>query len=187
MDYLILGLLILSPMSGYELQQFIRQNLVLICSHSAGSIQTSLTKLCKADLIRWEESSQGNRKKKTHHITDAGRGVFDDWVSKPMQADKVKNMELSRLFFLGLAKPEARIAAIGDYIRQIEEAKAVLSAIQVRFQDIQKESVSKNPELLQVLDFQKYTIEYGIAAAEFEISWYSRLLRELEDNIVSLS
>ena len=104
-----------------------------------------------------------------------------------MQADKVKNMELSRLFFLGLAKPEARIAAIGDYIRQIEEAKAVLSAIQVRFQDIQKESVSKNPELLQVLDFQKYTIEYGIAAAEFEISWHSRLLRELEDNIVSLS
>ena len=47
--------------------------------------------------------------------------------------------------------------------------------------------LSKNPELLQVLDFQKYTIEYGIAAAEFEISWYSRLLRELEDNIVSLS
>ena len=154
MDYLILGLLILSPMSGYELQQFIRQNLALICSHSAGNIQTSLTKLCKADLIRWEESSQGNRKKKTYHITDAGRGVFDDWVSKPMQADKVKNMELSRLFFLGLAKPEARIAAIGDYIRQIEEAKAVLSDIQVRFQDIQKESVSKNPELLQVLDFQ---------------------------------
>lgn len=27
MEYLILGLLILSPMTGYELQQFIRKNL----------------------------------------------------------------------------------------------------------------------------------------------------------------
>lgn len=181
MDYLILGLLILSPMSGYELQQFIRQNLALICSHSAGSIQTSLTKLCNAGQIRWEESSQGRRKKKTFYITDVGKCVFEDWVSKPMQADKVKNMELSRLFFLGLAKPEARIAAIDDYIRQIEKTKTVLSAIEVRFQDIQKEAISQNPELLQVLQFQKYTIEYGIAAAEFELGWYRRLLRELEE------
>ena len=40
MEYLILGLLILSPMTGYEVQQFIRKNLALICSHSAGSVQT---------------------------------------------------------------------------------------------------------------------------------------------------
>ena len=45
MEYLVLGLLILSPMTGYELQQFIRQNLALICSHSAGSVQTALAKL----------------------------------------------------------------------------------------------------------------------------------------------
>ena len=64
MDYLILGLLILSPMSGYELQQFIRQNLALICSHSAGSIQTSLTKLCKADLIRWRKAARETGKRK---------------------------------------------------------------------------------------------------------------------------
>ena len=42
MEYLILGLLILSPMTGYELQQFIKKNLALICSHSAGSVQLSL-------------------------------------------------------------------------------------------------------------------------------------------------
>ena len=41
MEYLILGLLILSPMTGYELRQFIRQNLALICSDSAGSVQTA--------------------------------------------------------------------------------------------------------------------------------------------------
>ena len=34
----------------------------------------------------------------------------------------------------------------------------------------------------QVLRFQGYTIQYGIAAAEFEIRWYSRLLHELEEH-----
>ena len=48
MEFLILGLLILSPMTGYELQQFIKQNLSLICSHSAGSVQSALTKLLGA-------------------------------------------------------------------------------------------------------------------------------------------
>ena len=50
MEYLILGLLILSPMTGYELQQFIKKNLALICSHSAGSVQTALAKLKKEDI-----------------------------------------------------------------------------------------------------------------------------------------
>ena len=31
MEYLILGLLLLTPMTGYELQRFIKQNLALIC------------------------------------------------------------------------------------------------------------------------------------------------------------
>ena len=45
MEYLILGLLLLAPMTGYELQRFIKQNLALICSSSAGSVQTALTTL----------------------------------------------------------------------------------------------------------------------------------------------
>ena len=51
MEYLILGLLTLTPMTGYELQQFVRQNLSLICSHSAGSVQTALSKLENRDLF----------------------------------------------------------------------------------------------------------------------------------------
>jgi hypothetical protein len=38
-----------------------------------------------------------------------------------MQAEKVKNMELSKLFFAGLAKPEERISAIQNYIGQMNQ------------------------------------------------------------------
>ena len=76
MEYLLLGLLILSPMTGYELQQFIKKNLALICSHSAGSVQTALSKLEKEGKVTASEILTGKRRKKKFFITDAGRSAF---------------------------------------------------------------------------------------------------------------
>lgn len=181
MEYLILGLLILSPMTGYQLQQFIKKNLALICSHSAGSVQTALSKLEREGKVTSSETEAGRRRKKAFSITPAGRAAFSQWVAQPMQADRVKNMELSRLFFAGLARPEERRAAIRDYIRQMEETRAVLRAIQARFGQVDRQVLPPGIDWPQVLRFQGYTIQYGIAAAEFEIGWYSRLLHELEE------
>ncbi len=181
MENLILGLLLLSPMTGYELQQFIKKNLALICSHSAGSVQAALSKLEKDGKVTASETAAGKRRKKTFFITDAGRSAFSHWVVQPMQADKVKNMELSRLFFAGLARPEERLAAIRDYIRQMEETHGVLCAIREHFQKMDQRELPPGTDWPQVLRFQEYTIQYGIAAAEFEIGWYSRLLHELEE------
>lgn len=180
MEYLILGLLILSPMSGYELQQFIKENLTLICSHSAGSVQTALAKLKKEEKITVQEQMYGKRRKKIFFITPAGKEAFLIWAAKPMQAGRIKNMELSRLFFLGLAKPEERVTAIREYICQMNEIKATLCAIRERFRDIQTGQLPPGTDWSQILRFQGYTIDYGIAAAEFELNWYHHLLEELE-------
>lgn len=181
MEYLILGLLMLSPMTGYELQQFIRKNLTLICSHSAGSVQTALSKLEKEGKVTTSEAAQGRRRKKIFSITDTGRAAFSSWLAQPMQADKVKNMELSRLFFAGLARPEERLCAIRDYIRQMEEICGTLCVLEEQVRHMELKELPPGTDWSQVLRFQRYTIQYGIAAAEFEIGWYSRLLQELEE------
>lgn len=180
MEYLILGLLTLSPMTGYAVQQFIRQNLALICSHSAGSVQTALAKLEREGHISARETTEGKRRKKTFSITETGRAAFASWVARPMQADKVKNMELARLFFLGLAKPEERAAAIRDYIQQMDDMQAVLHVIQERFRQAQQAPLPPGQDWETIFRFQEYTLAYGIAAAQFERDWYSRLLGELE-------
>lgn len=181
MEYLILGLLTLAPMTGYEVQQFIKQNLALICSHSAGSVQTALGKLIREGHVTAAETTQGRRRKKTYSITESGSAAFSAWVTQPMQAEKVKNMELSRLFFLGLARPEERTAAIRGYIRQMEETQTILHTILERFHQIQKESLPAGQDWDSILRFQEYTIQYGISAARFERDWYHHLLCELEE------
>lgn len=181
MEHLILGLLMLAPMTGYELQQFIRQNLALICSHSAGSVQTALAKLTREGYIT-AAAAAGGRRKKTFSITEAGRDAFSAWVARPMQAEKVKNMELTHLFFLGLAEPGQRTAAIRDYIRQMAEMEAVLQTIRARFDAIRQAAPADGRDWDAIFRFQGYTIDYGIAAARFERDWYSRLLQQWEEN-----
>ncbi len=181
MEFLLLGLLMFSPMTGYELQQFIKNNLTLICSHSAGSVQFALAKLEREGFIISNESVEGKRRKKRFSITPAGCTAFQRWIAQPMQAEKAKNMELSKLFFLGLAKPEEQVVAIKEYIRQVQDAKSVLCAIRERFQELQKEELPQGMDWNSVFRFQGYTIDYGIAAADFEIEWYHQLLCKLED------
>ena len=183
MEHLILGLLILSPMTGYEIQRFIKQNLSLICSHSAGSVQIALSKLQRENYIAAHDTMEGRRHKKTFSITEQGRTTFFNWIAQPMQVGKVKNMELSRLFFLGLAAPQERVAAIQDYIRQIDEMQKVLQTIQQRFQQAQELELPPEQDWNSILQFQGYTLAYGIAAAQFERDWYSHLLQKMEESL----
>ena len=164
MEHLILGLLLLSPMTGYQVQQFIRTNLSLICSHSAGSVHTALEKLGRQGYVTAAETAQGGRRRKVFSITPAGREAFSSWIARPMDAGKGKNMELSRLFFLGLAKPEERAAAI-----------------RVQFEAARQGPLPPGQDWQSILRFQGYTLDYGIAAAAFEKDWYTRLLYELEE------
>lgn len=181
MEYMILGLLMLTPMTGYELQQFIKQNLSLICSHSAGSVLTALAKLEQAGRVHGQETSAGRRRKRVFSVTESGRAAFADWVRQPMQADRVKNMELGRLFFLGLARPAQRAEAIRGYLRQMEEMEATLQLIRARFDAVCQGELPDGKDWASIFRFQGYTIDYGIAAARFEREWYTRLLSELEE------
>ena len=90
-------------------------------------------------------------------------------------------MELARLFFAGLAQPQQRIAAIQNYLSQMEETRLVLCAIQDNWNARDWKTLPPDTDWAQVLPFQGYTLQYGIAAAEFEISRYRQLLKKLEE------
>lgn len=176
MEYIILGLLLIKPMTGYEISRFIKVNLSMICSSSAGSVQTAIKKLLADHKIQFSEFVENGKNKKEFFITDLGKAEFSRWIQNPMQTEKVKNMELSKLFFLGFAEKEQRKAAISGYISQLEAAKNNLLSIKKSF-----EKMDLSLDALQdVFCYQHYTLEYGIASAEFEISWYRQLLKKME-------
>ena len=176
MEFVILGLLLLKPMSAYEISSFIRKNLALICSGSAGSVQIALKKLLKNRNIQYTEFVENSINKKIYSITEGGDLAFRNWVATPMQTRKVKNMELSKLFFLGFAEQHQQMNAIQQYIHQLTDTRNTLVLLQKQFQT----TTTHTLEHLKV--YWNLTLQYGIDSAEFEIQWYSNVLNTMKQD-----
>jgi len=183
MEFIILGLLLLKPMSGYEIGGFIKNNLTLICSNSAGSIRSALKKLVESQSVSFIESVENGKNKKVYSITKTGENHFYKWIQNPMRVDKIKNMELSKLFFLGFADKRKQFESINNYIEQLRSTKSVLLLIQKEVINAKNKGVDyigKN-NISEIIKFQEYTLKYGIDSCEFEIKWYLKLLKDMEE------
>lgn len=181
MEFIILGLLLLKPMTSYEIRRFIKTNLSLICSDSAGSVQTALKKLLLQGNIEFQQHVENGKNKKIYSVTSNGKNNFLSWVQSPMQSEKVKNMELSKLFFLGIAPENSRKEMINQYISQLTTMKNTLLSLKKEFNKVKSNTLSETNEqrLCDVLEYQTYTLDYGLAAIEFEMDWYTKLLKRI--------
>lgn len=196
MEKIILGMLIIRGLTIYEMKIFINNNLNAICSNSSGSIHAAVKKLLEKNLINCKEEDN----KKIYYITARGREAFNNWILQPMDHTRAKNMELGKLFFLGLSDPAGRKGLILEYIKGLTEEHARLKilyeTIASNTDDIMKqgakivsgdrwneEGIKKNvftdkleDTISDVYKYQRATLQYGIEAIEFEIGWYSRYL-----------
>ncbi len=178
MEFVILGLLHMKDMTAYEIGAFINKNFILICSGSAGSIQIGLKKLLSLGCITMKEFVENSVNKKVYSLAEEGKVKFDEWVKNPMKKQKAKNMELAKLFFMGLAPKQKRFDAIEEYIASLHDEISVIESI--------KEAICQNILLLEqkqenaLTRYQIYTLEHGIDLAKFEIEWYSNLLKEIK-------
>lgn len=172
MEGIILGLLLLKPMTGYELSQYIKQNLSTICSSSAGSIQTALKNLIQSGFVTFTEITQKNKKKKIFEITPLGNARFHQWLEEPMKGNKGKNIELSKLFFLGFLPPKKRVIAITSYIEELKQIQSILLSFQKHML----------PNQTDILTYQHLTLDYGIQSLNFQLEWYNNLLKQMEES-----
>lgn len=204
MEHIILSLLLLKGMTIYEMRTYIQQNLSTVCSDSLGSIQAAIRKLLDKEYINVEEYIDNNMLKKRYSVTEKGAIYFKEWIGTPINIKKMKNMEEGKIFFLGMASKEKRIAFIRDYIKSLNTEYDKLCQIQ-QFVDntknsvietniirISKEtllsehllSVSEEPDLKNVIrniyDYQIYMLEYGLVRLREDIAFYEKILnREL--------
>jgi PadR family transcriptional regulator AphA len=181
MEFVILGLLQLKSMTSYEILNCIKTSMPRICSDSAGSVQTALKKLIALGCIVFNEQVENGRNKKIFSITDQGKTSFAAWVTSPMDSLKVKNMELAKLFFLGMADAKSRKAAIVAYIEQMKAQLERLLALKTSSDTVSYESMwSDNGYLAKDLTtFQLHTLQYGIDSTKHEIAWYQKLLDKM--------
>lgn len=177
MDNIILGLLLLSSRTIYQLRERIDKGLNMMYSSSMGSIQAAIKKLLNCEYIQYEEIVENGKYKKIYSITDRGKQNFIEWLSTPMEIQSSKNPELAKLYFMGFSTKEKREAVLQEYVSDLKEQYDILNAI-----CMEAENVKIPDENKDILHYQLTAARYGKDFMKFNIEWYQKLLDEIRGN-----
>jgi len=203
-DIIILGLLMHRGYTIYDLRKIINGQFTFASSGSMGNIQAAIKKLLSREMIVYQERLEKSVNKKVYFITDVGKQYFIEKISTPMQ-NKTRNMELTKLIFMGFTKHEEREMLIDGYVQELKEELLILEQINSQPQhQVTEESFCIDLTILEntleqlkglggavefmtleaireIKFFQNATLNYGISLLKFEIQWFSNLKEKLRN------
>lgn len=173
MEFCVLGLLIMSPMTIYDLNKAFEMYLGLFYSASLGSLRTVCRSLMDRGLADRHQEYFGKRVRKVYQITAAGLSTFRNGFTEPIPSGRLEQTALARLFFLGLIESEEeRTQALRIITATIAEALAGLEATREEMDHIR---AANAPGSQSVLTYQLKTLEYGIRSHRFALEWFSAI------------
>ncbi|HIP22164.1 MAG TPA: PadR family transcriptional regulator [Rhodobacteraceae bacterium] len=169
----ILGLLTVSPMSGYDLKKTIDISLNFFWAESFGQLYPQLKMLKDEALIELlPQTGDSGREKKTYKITEKGRGVLAEWILQNPVIRPQRDELLLKMFFATEGDP----SAIRDHcVQSRSDAEALLQryvAIDAQLRDM--------PEDREKAKYWRMTLKLGISQTQNYIRWCDDVVEEFE-------
>ena len=165
--HFVLGMLVRSPMSGYDIKRMLKGMSWLIDTPSYGSVYSALHRLLDDGLVTLEiVPSKDKPPKKVYTIAESGKAELRDWLGQPAEENSSLRTFLMRLALAGQLSPEA----LHD---QIERRRACVAAQHV--------SAGQGAEAMgdDVDIGQRLTQELVLAMASAELGWLDQVLDRL--------
>lgn len=158
--YAILGVLLESPSTGYEIKALMGRSTAYFWRESDSTIYPMLKVLAKEGKVLSEEVYVGKKRKEVFSITEEGIAEFQDWIKSPTQSETPRNEFLLKLFFA--ADREEMVRLFGERLGQSEKTHAEYKGIEARLEglpDSPRKSIRLN------------ALRYGMAHLALEIQW----------------
>jgi DNA-binding PadR family transcriptional regulator len=169
---MLLGLLTIQPMSGYDLGQTIRGSVGHFWSESYGQIYPSLKKLAGGGFVTFKtERQKGKPDRHVYSITKKGRERLTNWLAVPPQPEIPRNELLLKLFFGAQTSPKI---LIGYLERMLANERAVLQELA----RIEHEVLAQNQQYPDV-PYWKIAARFGEYELEAHVRWAEETLAEL--------
>jgi DNA-binding PadR family transcriptional regulator len=178
MIYVLLGLLCLRSLTQYDMLKAMKTPVSPFYQPSLGSIQATLKKMLDFGWISGVSADTG-RKKTVYSLTDEGREAFEGWMlsgDEGMHLNRFDAELSTRLFFLGVMKPEQRLRIVGAAVRFAEKTLHEYTQADEAYQEM------KYPEEFRdIAVFQLKTLALGIHQLASTLGWLKKLYKELEE------
>ena len=162
---IILGLLTLAPMTGYDLKRHFDSTVGHFWAADKAQIYRTLARLVADGHAATETvAGSGAPDRQEHRITDAGRAIFADWLESEPERHVERDPFLARVFFgadlgedglrsLFAQRREVALARLADYERTRAGTEAADRGARLRLA----------------------TLDYGIAQLRAELAWLDRI------------
>jgi DNA-binding PadR family transcriptional regulator len=168
----LLGLLTIEPMSGYDLGQNIRTSVGYMWNESYGQIYPNLKKLAVEGLVTAKRERQEDKPdKRVYSITQQGRDHLAAWLKVAPQPEIPRNELLLKLFFGAQISPEISIQHVE---RMVERERVFLR----EFKRIELEEISKSAQYPDA-PYWKMAARFGQLELEAHQRWGEETLDEL--------
>ncbi|QVL55146.1 MAG: PadR family transcriptional regulator [Simkaniaceae bacterium] len=165
--YAILGMLLDSPLSGYEIKLFMVRSTVYFWRESDSTIYPMLKVLAKEGKVRSKSLFVGRKRKEVFSITDEGRAEFDAWMVSPTGSEIPRNEFLLKLFFI--TGHEGVIRLFQERLERSKNTYEEYKKIEERL-----EGLIHSPRR----EIRLKALRYGIAQLTIEIQWLNKEILE---------
>jgi DNA-binding PadR family transcriptional regulator len=168
----LLGLLTVEPMSGYDLGQSIRASIGFFWNESYGQIYPNLKKLAAAGLVTAKtEKQKGKPDRQVYSITPSGRAHLEKWLAVEPQPEVPRNELLLKLFFGAQAGPET---VIGYVERMAQRENAFLK----KFREVEREQIAQMKRYPDA-PYWRMAARFGQLELEAHLRWAEETLTAL--------
>lgn len=171
--YVILGLLTIEPLSGYDIKKMIDESISHFWSESNGQLYPTLGQLVKENFIVHEEKEQnGKRASNIYSITEKGRKELEKWLEETTETKSThRDEELLKLFFGTNVSQEKCIELLKRREKRVGEKLDQYTLIQKRL-----EKHKSSPHFL----YWSLDLNNGICQAEAELKWCRASIKTLQ-------
>lgn len=171
MQFMILGLLMIAPMSLYDLHKQFAAGPSLFYSASFGSLQRALRQLIAQGWVTVTDASSSARRRNLHAPTDEGLAAWRAWMREPLSGANAETSMLAKVFLLGLLpKGSERDAAL-----EVLRASAAAALGELRAVAAGLDTAPIPDEYAEIFRYQRATLDYGLRSHELALSWLAAL------------
>jgi PadR family transcriptional regulator, regulatory protein AphA len=166
--YVILGMLAVHPMSGYDIKATVDYSVRFFWAASYGQIYPELSRLSEAGLVEGEAEPASGRRRTVYRLTAAGQEKLTDWLAQEPQVFETRDEALLKLFFADAA-PDTAAASIDAKRRYHEAVLAQLREVEA----------TGKPE-----GHPAVVLRFGIESCEWMVAWCEREAGRLREGAV---
>jgi DNA-binding PadR family transcriptional regulator len=170
-SYLLLGMVALGPMSGYDIKQRADGSTRHFWQISYGQIYPELKALEQAGMVQAAEAPRGSRQRTLHQLTDTGGEALREWVSDATVSPvELRDEMLLKLFFSDSVGKDERIALARNMARRHRDAASGLAS-------------QEPPKLDTPCPMRIEVLQFGIGLHTWCASFYTQLADRLSSEV----